>query len=113
MFTYLLVCSGLTEIIVLGNILQPLKNIVAQFKNWFTFWLLMLLDCELCVGFWCGLFLAIIEQITISKYLYLSYLYFAFMSAGWCFLFGNTIRLLKSLQDYCIIKSTHIEKFEK
>jgi len=52
MFIYLLVCYGLTEILMYGSVLDSIR------PKWPVF------ECSMCLGFWVGIFLWLCSGLT-------------------------------------------------
>jgi len=91
-FTYLFLAWCLTNAIVNGSILDPIRN-------YFLVKLSLvgkLMSCVMCVGFWVGLLLALlfnpgIDLVNIADSKYLKYLAYGFISSGFSVLVNSLI----------------------
>ena len=84
----LLTCIGVTIIILHGSILKPIRGILGK-----VYFLKKLLSCSLCLGFWVGVGLALV-QYKLGAKLY-DAVCLPFASASACWLFDSLIDFLQ------------------
>jgi hypothetical protein len=95
-FIYLLICYGITNIIVNGYIFNWLRNYLEKKEGNLFIHLAFMINCEMCIGFHAGLFIAIIENIDfISRFGINSFINFAFISSGFCWFIGKIVLFLE------------------
>lgn len=88
MISLTLASVGLMFIVKYGTILNQCRVILSRFSI-----LKKLLSCSLCLGFWCGLFLMLMD------YLYSGslYVYLPLISAGVCWFSDNLNNCLQRI----------------
>ncbi len=104
----ILTAIGITMILQYGSILKKARDLVEKLPI-----VGKLLKCSLCLGFWVGVGLSLLEYYWGNRGNEIYYLPFASASASWFFNVAIDYMDIQNISRLAVLKKEHIRDWEK